>query len=198
MNAVHGPGRVVQIWRYHQRQQFHRLYKTTLTAIARSSSFLTMSIPPSLNPALPTSYATWKQGNIFSVFKASERKSNWLVSSLTTAKASTAGAECILFPCVKVVFEMVVVILETVEVQHLRIFELLAHIASQKLKNRDGLKKLCDDILIIVRKIINIVQYYQLERVSHGDTAAVKFEELCEDLEGYDSQLFPLDCIVLM
>jgi hypothetical protein len=50
------------------------------------------------------------------VFKAPEANSDWLASSLTTAKMVAAGAECIPFPYVKGAFGIVVVILETVEV----------------------------------------------------------------------------------
>ncbi|KAJ7467663.1 hypothetical protein FB451DRAFT_1483076 [Mycena latifolia] len=75
------------------------------------------------------------------------------------------AAECIPFPYVKGVFGTVVVILETVKLP-------------QKVKkNRDDLKELCENIM----EIISIIQD-QLS--SHGDTAAVKFKGLCEDLEG--------------
>ncbi|KAJ7640938.1 hypothetical protein B0H17DRAFT_1339233 [Mycena rosella] len=92
---------------------------------------------------------------------SSESKSDWLETSLTTAKGITAAAECPPFPYVKGVFGMVVIILETVE---------------KVKKNRDDVKELCDNIM----EIVSIVQD-QLS--SHGDTAAVKFKGLCEDLE---------------
>ncbi|KAJ7463371.1 hypothetical protein FB451DRAFT_1494488 [Mycena latifolia] len=94
-----------------------------------------------------------------------QSNSDWLETSLTTAKAVTAAAECIPFPYVKGVFGTVVVILETIELP-------------QKVKkSRDDLKELCENIM----EIISIIQD-QLS--SHGDTAAVKFKSLCEDLQG--------------
>ncbi|KAJ7446588.1 hypothetical protein FB451DRAFT_1188678 [Mycena latifolia] len=82
-------------------------------------------------------------------------------SSLTTAKAVTAGAECLPFPYAKGVFGTVVIILETVE---------------KIKKNRDNLKELCGNIMEISRIIKD-----QLS--SHGTTAAKKFKGLCEDFE---------------
>ncbi|KAJ7637819.1 hypothetical protein B0H17DRAFT_1339476, partial [Mycena rosella] len=93
---------------------------------------------------------------------SSESKSDWLETSLTTAKGVTAAAECLPFPYVKGVFGLVVIILETVE---------------KVKKNRDDVKELCDNIMEIVKII-------QDQLSSHGDTAAVKFKGLCEDLEG--------------
>ncbi|KAJ7484108.1 hypothetical protein FB451DRAFT_1363712 [Mycena latifolia] len=90
--------------------------------------------------------------------------SDWLATSLVTAKAVTAGAECLPFPYVKGVFGTVVMILETIELP-------------QKLKkNRDDLKELCTNIMEIIKTI-------QDQLSSHGDTAAVKFKGLCENLE---------------
>ncbi|KAJ7631521.1 P-loop containing nucleoside triphosphate hydrolase protein [Mycena rosella] len=91
-----------------------------------------------------------------------QSKSDWLETSLTTAKGVTAAAECLPFPYVKGVFGLVVIILETVE---------------KVKKNRDDVKELCDNIMEIVKII-------QDQLSSHGDTAAVKFKGLCEDLEG--------------
>ncbi|KAJ7637422.1 P-loop containing nucleoside triphosphate hydrolase protein, partial [Mycena rosella] len=93
---------------------------------------------------------------------SSESKLDWLETSLTTAKGITAAAECLPFPYVKGVFGLVVIILETVE---------------KVKKNRDDVKELCDNVMEIVRII-------QDQLSSHGDTAAVKFKGLCEDLEG--------------
>ncbi|KAJ7120874.1 hypothetical protein C8R44DRAFT_853251 [Mycena epipterygia] len=87
--------------------------------------------------------------------------SDWVGTSLLTAKAIAAGAECLPFPYVKGVFGIVVTLLEMVE---------------KVKKNRDDLKDLCDDTLAIMK----IVQ----DQISaHGDTAATKFKGLCEDLE---------------
>ncbi|KAJ7437969.1 hypothetical protein FB451DRAFT_1107983 [Mycena latifolia] len=73
-----------------------------------------------------------------------------------------AGAECLPFPYVTGVFGMVVIILETIE---------------KVKKNRDDLKELCGNIMEIIKTI-------QDQLSSHGDTAAVKFKGLCENLEG--------------
>ncbi|KAJ7635643.1 hypothetical protein B0H17DRAFT_1339628 [Mycena rosella] len=93
---------------------------------------------------------------------SSQSKSDWLETSLTTAKGVTAVAECLPFPYVKGVFGLVVIILETVE---------------KVKKNRDDVRELCANIMEIVKII-------QDQLSSHGDTAAVKFKGLCEDLEG--------------
>ncbi|KAJ7452545.1 hypothetical protein FB451DRAFT_1145201 [Mycena latifolia] len=92
---------------------------------------------------------------------SSQSKSDWLATSLMTAKAVTAAAECIPFPYVKGVFGTVVTILETVE---------------KVKKNRDDLKELCDNIMEIIRVV-------QVQLTAHDDTAVVKFKGLCEDLE---------------
>ncbi|KAJ6564965.1 hypothetical protein DFH09DRAFT_473958 [Mycena vulgaris] len=100
---------------------------------------------------------------IFRLFKSSSQaRSNWLATSLLTAKAITAGAECLPFPYVKGIFGMVVTILETVE---------------KVKKNRDDLKELCGNIMDIVRIVKDQV-------CEHGDTAAVKFKGPCEELDG--------------
>ncbi|KAJ6549247.1 hypothetical protein DFH09DRAFT_1169386, partial [Mycena vulgaris] len=99
----------------------------------------------------------------FRLFKSSSQaRSNWLATSLVTAKAITAGAECLPFPYVKGIFGMVVNILETVE---------------KVKKNRDDLKELCGNI-------IDIIQIVENQISMHGDTAAVKFKGPCEDLQG--------------
>ncbi|KAF7366941.1 hypothetical protein MSAN_00952800 [Mycena sanguinolenta] len=91
----------------------------------------------------------------------SHSTSDWIGTSLLTAKAIAAGAECIPFPYVKGVFGVVISLLETVE---------------KVKKNQDDLRDLCDDTLTIMK----IVQ----DQISaHGDTAATKFKALCEDLE---------------
>ncbi|KAJ7657090.1 hypothetical protein B0H17DRAFT_1337892, partial [Mycena rosella] len=77
-------------------------------------------------------------------------------------QGSYGGGRMPPFPYVKGVFGLVVIILETVE---------------KVKKNRDDVKELCDNIMEIVKII-------QDQLSSHGDTAAVKFKGLCEDLEG--------------
>ncbi|KAJ6521301.1 hypothetical protein DFH09DRAFT_223244 [Mycena vulgaris] len=93
---------------------------------------------------------------------SSQSKSDWLAGSLTTAKLIAAGAECSPFPYVKGVFGTVVVILETVE---------------KVKRNRDDLKELCGNIMDIIKII-------QDQLLTHGDTDALKFKGLCEDLAG--------------
>ncbi|KAJ6506444.1 hypothetical protein DFH09DRAFT_282324 [Mycena vulgaris] len=120
-----------------------------------------MSAPP--NPASSTSPQTQAKGSrVFKSKSSSQSKSDWLAASLTTAKLIAAGAECIPFPYVKGVFGTVVVILETVE---------------KVKRNRDDLKELCGNI-------VEIIKIIQDQLVAHGDTGALKFKGLCEDLEG--------------
>ncbi|KAJ6500312.1 hypothetical protein DFH09DRAFT_1336207 [Mycena vulgaris] len=118
-----------------------------------------MSAPPNAasNPS-PQTPATGK----FKVNLSSQSKSDWLAGSLTTAKLIAAGAECVPFPYVKGVFGTVVVILETVE---------------KVKRNRDDLKELCGNIMDIIKII-------QDQLLTHGDTGALKFKQLCEDLAG--------------
>jgi hypothetical protein len=47
---------------------------------------------------------------------SSSSDSDWLAASLLTAKAISAGADCIPFPYVNGLFRMIVILLETVEV----------------------------------------------------------------------------------
>ncbi|KAJ6473940.1 hypothetical protein DFH09DRAFT_1109818 [Mycena vulgaris] len=104
----------------------------------------------------------------FRLFKpSSQARSNWLSTSLLTAKAITAGAEFLPFPYVKGIFGMVVAILKTVE---------------KVKKNRDDLKELCGNIMDIIRIVENQIS-------THGDTAAVKIKGPCEDLHGLSSRL---------
>ncbi|KAJ6547959.1 hypothetical protein DFH09DRAFT_632177 [Mycena vulgaris] len=118
-----------------------------------------MSAPP--NPASSTSPQTQAKGSrVFKSKSSSQSKSDWLAASLTTAKLIAAGAECIPFPYVKGVFGTVVVILETVE---------------KVKRNRDDLKELCGNI-------VEIIKITQDQLVAHGDTGALKFKGLCEDL----------------
>ncbi|KAJ6546001.1 hypothetical protein DFH09DRAFT_1508224 [Mycena vulgaris] len=103
-----------------------------------------------------------KASQFFKIKSSSQSKSDWLAGSLTTAKLIAAGAECISFPYVKGVFGTVVVILETVE---------------KVKRNRDDLKELCGNIMDITKII-------QDQLLTHGDTGALKFKQLCEDLAG--------------
>ncbi|KAJ6547760.1 hypothetical protein DFH09DRAFT_1281746 [Mycena vulgaris] len=120
-----------------------------------------MSNPP--NPASRSSPQTpGKRSRVFKVKLSSQSKSDWLASSLTTAKLIAAGAECIPFPYVKGVFGTAIVILETVE---------------KVKRNRDDLKELCGNIMDIIKII-------QDQLLTHGDTDALKFKGLCEDLAG--------------
>ncbi|KAJ7673586.1 hypothetical protein B0H17DRAFT_1208283 [Mycena rosella] len=93
------------------------------------------------------------------VTASSQATSDWLATSLTTAKGVAAAAECIPFPYV--------VILGTVE---------------KVKKNRDDLKELCGNIMEIIKII-------QDQLSSHGDTAAAKFKGLCEDFDGRGSNI---------
>ncbi|KAJ7144256.1 hypothetical protein C8R44DRAFT_725214 [Mycena epipterygia] len=91
----------------------------------------------------------------------SQSNADWVSRSLLTAKTIAAGAESLPFPYVKGVFGIAVVLLETIE---------------KVKKNREDLKELCGETL----EIMKIVQ----DQISaHGETAAVKFKSLCEDLE---------------
>ncbi|KAJ7082290.1 P-loop containing nucleoside triphosphate hydrolase protein [Mycena epipterygia] len=91
----------------------------------------------------------------------SQSNSDWVGRSLLTAKTIVAGAESLPFPYVKGVFGIAVVILETID---------------RMKKNREDLKELCGDTL-------EIMKIMQDQISAHGETAAVKFKSLCEDLE---------------
>ncbi|KAJ6547953.1 hypothetical protein DFH09DRAFT_1281702 [Mycena vulgaris] len=118
-----------------------------------------MSAPPN-PPSSPSPQTQAKGTRVFKSKSSSQSKSDWLAASLTTAKLIAAGAECIPFPYVKGVFGTVVVILETVE---------------KVKRNRDDLKELCGNI-------VEIIKIIQDQLVAHGDTGALKFKGLCEDL----------------
>ncbi|KAJ7446621.1 hypothetical protein FB451DRAFT_1567828 [Mycena latifolia] len=114
-------------------------------------------------PNTPTTAASQQPRRTLRAFKlSSQSQSDWLANSLTTAKTVTAAAESLPFPYVKGVFGTVVIILETVE---------------KIKKNREDLKELCENIMEIIKII-------QDQFSSHGDTVAVKFKGLCEDLQG--------------
>ncbi|KAJ7433397.1 hypothetical protein FB451DRAFT_327717 [Mycena latifolia] len=114
-------------------------------------------------PNTPTTAASQQPRRTLRAFKlSSQSQSDWLANSLTTAKTVTAAAESLPFPYVKGVFGTVVIILETME---------------KIKKNREDLKELCENIMEIIKII-------QDQLSSHGDTAAMKFKGLCEDLQG--------------
>ncbi|KAJ7437947.1 hypothetical protein FB451DRAFT_1304746 [Mycena latifolia] len=115
----------------------------------------------SSNPPVASSSPQQREGATSQAFKPSVSNSDWLATSLVTAKAVTAGAECLPFPYVKGVFGTMVIILETIE---------------KVKKNREDLKELCSHVMEIIKTI-------QDQLSSHGDTAAVKFKGLCENLE---------------
>ncbi|KAJ7467964.1 hypothetical protein FB451DRAFT_1481208 [Mycena latifolia] len=114
-------------------------------------------------------------------FRASNpnSKSEWLGPALLAAKTITAGAECVPFPYVKGAFGMIVVLLETAEVQHLVVLTngMSDHWFLQKAKkNRDDLKELCENSMEIMKIIQDQILF-------HGPTAAEKVKSVCEELE---------------
>ncbi|KAJ7484115.1 hypothetical protein FB451DRAFT_1231562 [Mycena latifolia] len=114
------------------------------------------------NPLAASSSPQQRGGATSQALQPSVSNSDWLATSLVTAKAVMAGAECLPFPYVKGVFGMVMAILETIE---------------KVKKNQEDLKELCGIIMEIIKTI-------QDQLSSHGDTAVVKFKGLCENLEG--------------
>ncbi|KAJ6557594.1 hypothetical protein B0H19DRAFT_1290623 [Mycena capillaripes] len=92
---------------------------------------------------------------------ASKPTLDWVGTSLLTARTITAAAECAPFPYIKGVFATVVILLETIE---------------KVKKNREDLKELCDDSLEIIKIVRDQIS-------AHGNSAAVKFKDLCTDLE---------------
>ncbi|KAJ7223379.1 hypothetical protein GGX14DRAFT_387701 [Mycena pura] len=86
---------------------------------------------------------------------------DWLAGSLVAAKAMRAAADALPFPYVKDVFGSVVILLETVK---------------KVKKNRDDLRGLCGDTVDIIKIVRDQIAW-------HGDTAALKFKGLCQDLE---------------
>ncbi|KAJ7742903.1 P-loop containing nucleoside triphosphate hydrolase protein [Mycena metata] len=119
----------------------------------------TASLPTSGSPAPPTT-----GGTTLRPFKApSKSKSDWLAPAILTAKTITAAAECAPFPYIKGVSGTVLILLETVV---------------RVKKNREDLEELCSSATEIITILHNQVK-------SHGNTAAVKFKDLCEELESY-------------
>ncbi|KAJ7101200.1 hypothetical protein C8R44DRAFT_888166 [Mycena epipterygia] len=85
----------------------------------------------------------------------------WLKALLFNAKMISAGADALPFPYVKGIFGTVVFLLETV----------------QKVKqNQESIKELCGDTVDIITVLRDQISAY-------GDTAALKFQTQCEELE---------------
>ncbi|KAJ7714255.1 hypothetical protein B0H16DRAFT_1742734 [Mycena metata] len=119
----------------------------------------TTSTPTSGSPALPTT-----GGTILRPFKAPPKsKSDWLAPAILTAKTITAAAECAPFPYIKGVSGTVLILLETVVTVK---------------KNREDLEELCNSSTEIITILHDQI-------TAHGNTAAVKFNGLCEELESY-------------
>ncbi|KAJ7041767.1 hypothetical protein C8F04DRAFT_994477 [Mycena alexandri] len=103
--------------------------------------------------------------------KASHKpKSEWLARAILTAKTITAAAECAPFPYIKGVSGTVLILLETVE---------------KVKRNREDLKELCTSTTEIVTILHDQI-------VTYGNTAAVNFKALCEELKSY------LEAVVLV
>lgn len=62
--------------------------------------------------------------------KISSQSADWVGASLVTAKAIAAAGECLPFPYVKVPFELVVILLQTVEVC-LQVLHFLRHVVDR-------------------------------------------------------------------
>ncbi|KAJ7729352.1 hypothetical protein B0H16DRAFT_1697238 [Mycena metata] len=119
----------------------------------------TASTPTSGSPAPPTT-----GGTMLRPFKAPPKsKSDWLAPAILTAKTITAAAECAPFPYIKGVSGTVLILLETVVTVK---------------KNREDLEELCSSSTEIITILHDQVK-------THGNTAAVKFKGLCEELESY-------------
>ncbi|KAJ7711451.1 hypothetical protein B0H16DRAFT_1703487 [Mycena metata] len=118
----------------------------------------TTSLPTSGSPAPPTT-----GGTTLRPFKAPPKsKSDWLTPAILTAKTITAAAEWAPFPYIKGVSGTVLSLLETVAT----------------VKNREDLGELCNSTTEIITILHDQIK-------AHGNTAAVKFKGLCEELESY-------------
>ncbi|KAJ7737792.1 hypothetical protein DFH07DRAFT_892912 [Mycena maculata] len=87
--------------------------------------------------------------------------SDWIGPSLVAARALAAAGECLPVPYVQGVFDLVIVVFETVE---------------KVKKNREDLKELCGDIL-------GTVEIVRDQITAYGDTAPERCKALCEDLD---------------
>ncbi|KAJ7716785.1 hypothetical protein B0H16DRAFT_1701222 [Mycena metata] len=115
--------------------------------------------PTSGSPAPPRA-----GGTILRPFKApSKSKADWLEPAILAAKTITAAAECAPFPYIKGISGTVLILLETVVTVK---------------KNREDLEELCNSSTEIITILHDQVK-------THGNTAAVKFKSLCEELESY-------------
>ncbi|KAJ7742907.1 hypothetical protein B0H16DRAFT_1728061 [Mycena metata] len=119
----------------------------------------TASPQTSGSPAPPTT-----RGTILRQFKVPPKsKSDWLAPAILTAKTITAAAECAPFPYIKGVSGSVLILLETV-------------VAVKK--NREDLEELCNSATEIIKILHDQI-------LAHGNTAAVMFKGLGEELESY-------------
>jgi hypothetical protein len=116
---------------------------------------------------------------------SSRSSSDWLATSLLTAKTFKAAAECLPVPYVQGAFKIVVVLLETVEVCscHALTWKTPDSFAQKVKKNRDDLKDVCQNAVEII-----VIVHDQI--ILHGDTAAVKFKARCEELERCTTQRY--------
>ncbi|KAJ7168441.1 hypothetical protein C8R46DRAFT_1267467 [Mycena filopes] len=90
-------------------------------------------------------------------------KANWLGTAITAAETVEAAAKLAPFPYVKDVAGVIVRILKAIE---------------QLKKNREDLKELCESST-------EIASFLHDQIVQYGNTAAVKFKGLCEELKSY-------------
>ncbi|KAJ7692002.1 hypothetical protein B0H16DRAFT_1486594 [Mycena metata] len=115
--------------------------------------------PTSGSPAPPTTGGTFLRP-----FKAPPKsKSDWLTSAILTAKTITAAAECAPFPYIKGVSGTVLILLETVVT----------------------VKKNCEDLEELCNSATEIITILHDQILAHGNTAAIKFKGLCEEVESY-------------
>ncbi|KAJ7035257.1 hypothetical protein C8F04DRAFT_1098662 [Mycena alexandri] len=119
----------------------------------------TTSPPSSSNPPPPQPAAGKKP--------PSKSKSEWLAPAILTARTITAAAECAPFPYITGVSGTVLILLETVQ---------------KVKKNCEDLKELCNSTTEIVTTLHDQLRV-------HGNTAAVKFKDFCEELESHSIQL---------
>ncbi|KAJ7158567.1 putative kinesin [Mycena filopes] len=90
-------------------------------------------------------------------------KTDWLGAAITVAENVNSATELIPFPYVKGVSEVIVRLLKAVE---------------QVNKNREDLKELCDSCE-------EIASFLHTQIVRYGNTAAIEFKSVCEELESY-------------
>ncbi|KAJ7099663.1 hypothetical protein C8R44DRAFT_747597 [Mycena epipterygia] len=110
------------------------------------------------NPQLAIASPSKRRRRGFQAFKSSDVKSDWVTTSLMTAKIIMAGAESLPFPYTKDIFRTTVILLETIEKVE---------------KNRDDLKELAEDIM----EILTMIQELSFQ----PEIPAVKFKSRCEE-----------------